>query len=85
MESVKTAKNDLNILREKLIAARNRLDAEQKFHAHHQKTSEELLERHKFLEQLLDEEVQDLEAQAVHVNAFGKAVLEWLNHSDLHR
>lgn len=82
MKSVTTTKTDLETMRNRILAARDKLNKANKLHSHHQNTSQNLLERHKCLEKMLDKEVHDLEANGVRVNAFNKAILDWLNHSD---
>jgi nucleotide-binding universal stress UspA family protein len=85
MSKLAEAKTDLETLHEKILAARDRLSAENSLHSHHDDISKELLARHKRLAQMLEDEIHDLEEHGIHVNAFDRAVLEWLNHSDFNK
>jgi len=69
----------LNNLEKRIAAARDRLCLHKTPHSDHATALDELTERYLYLQQELQSETVNLEAQGVHVDSFEKTVLNWIN------
>ncbi|HEX3161667.1 MAG TPA: hypothetical protein VHQ92_03735 [Pseudolabrys sp.] len=69
----------LNNLEKRIAAARDRLYLHETPHSDHATALDELTERYFYLQQELNSETANLEAEGVHVDSFEKTVLDWIN------
>lgn len=69
----------------KVEAARKEMEFKHRLNDGHNLTSGELLARHKFLKDKLDEEIAENEAHDHHVSALEQDVMNWINSLDMSR
>ncbi len=72
-------------IRDRIAAARARLELKNKFHDAHQATADELQARYELLQSQLADEIQDIEAHGRHVSSLEKSVLDWVNGMEFGR
>lgn len=83
MPTMKELHARLDVVSAEVEAARKEMEFKRGLNDGHNLTSGELLARHKYLKDKLDEEIAENEAHSHHVSALEQDVRSWINSLDL--
>ncbi len=78
-------RSKLQDLRDRIVAAQDRLKLKNSFHDGHQARARELLSRYELLQSQLAADVEDMESHGHHVSRLEKSVLDWVNGLEFDR